>query len=343
MCGHALVQEGASDLGIGRAFGEFEADVLFVDQRTAERLALLHVVDGDRHGQLDGRHRSDPDDQPLLRELAHHQREPGTFLAEEVAGGCHDIVEEEFVRVRAVLADLVQWAAAAEAGRVGLDDDQRDPLRTLGRVGGAGHHDEVCAAAVGDEDLGAVDPPSVAGAFGPSPDRLQVRAGRGLGHRQRPDELTGGHFRQPAVALFLGSVLVDVVGDNPAVHRIAPRSVTMACVCLLDRRLVQEAAAATAVLHRDARAEQAEFAALEPEVPLDVALRLPPLPVGRDLAIEERGGHREQLCCVSGHPRSQRRVDHQISFLVGPRAGAHRRSITDAVPRPPPQHIVISP
>ena len=44
-CFDALVDESSADLRLGLQLGQLEAGVLEIDDRLAERLALLHVVD----------------------------------------------------------------------------------------------------------------------------------------------------------------------------------------------------------------------------------------------------------------------------------------------------------
>ena len=70
------------------------------------------------------------DDQPLLRELAHHLGEALALdAAEEVLRRHGHVVEEELGGVGGLQADLVELAAAAEAGgAVGLDGEEADAL-----------------------------------------------------------------------------------------------------------------------------------------------------------------------------------------------------------------------
>jgi hypothetical protein len=118
-----------------RHLGHHEAGVLERPDRLAERLTLLHVGErqverGDRAG--DRGHR---DGEPLLRQRLHQLAEAGPLLAEEVLRRDDDVLEDELGGVLRVHADLLELAAAAEAGHVALDDEQADAGMLRGRVG----------------------------------------------------------------------------------------------------------------------------------------------------------------------------------------------------------------
>ena len=81
------------------------------------------------------------------------------------------------------------------------DDEQRDPLRPGRRAGGARKHqvDHVPAhvlVSVGDEDLGAGDPPAAVGGRGAGGQRAYVGSRAGFGQVHRPRPFAGGEFRQ---------------------------------------------------------------------------------------------------------------------------------------------------
>ena len=84
-----------------------------------------------------------------------------------------------------------------------------------------GRDHEVGVDAVGDEGLGAVDHVVPVLAPRAGRDAGQVRAGPGLGHRDRRDQLAGGDPRQPAVALLGGAVLEEVRQADVVVERHA--------------------------------------------------------------------------------------------------------------------------
>ena len=99
--------------------------------------------------------------------------------------------EGELRGVLGVHPDLLQVAAALEAGHAALDDEQADAVVARVGVGPGGDDHQVGQDAVGDEGLLAVEDPVVAVADGGGPDALQVAAGSGLGHRDRGDDLAG--------------------------------------------------------------------------------------------------------------------------------------------------------
>src|SRR5437868_6569691 len=107
------------------------------------------------------------------------------------------------------MADLFEIAAAAEAfDLLRLHHYERDALGALLWIGLGDDADQIGGLAVGDERLGAADRILVALALRGRAHRLQVRAGARLGHRNRSDEFSRRHSRQPALALLFGAVMV---------------------------------------------------------------------------------------------------------------------------------------
>ena len=102
-----------------------------------------------------------------------------------------------------VQAELVQVAAALEAGHAALEDQQRHALVPVLAGAHRGDH-QVGVDAVGDEGLAAVDDVVVAVALRARADAGQVGAGAGLGHRDRGDQLAGRDAGQPALLLLVG-------------------------------------------------------------------------------------------------------------------------------------------
>ena len=211
------------------------------------------------------------------------------LAAEQVGRGHPDVVEEQLGGVLRVQADLVQLAAAGEAGHAALRHEQADAVRARLRFG-AGHHDhQVGVDPVGDEGLGAVEHPAVAVPDRGGADALQVAACGGFGHRDRADALAGRHRRQPAGLLLLGAQ-VDEVGDGDVVLQAEPRA---------ERRrahrgeLFHHHAAEAEVLRAEAaeplRYEMADdglLASRQPGLAVDDVLLLPALLVRRDLALD---------------------------------------------------------
>jgi len=73
-------------------------------------------------------------DKPLTRQPFHQVDEPAVDVAQHVVPGQPNAVEEELGGVLAVQADLVELAAAGEAGGVALDDEQRHALGAVRSV-----------------------------------------------------------------------------------------------------------------------------------------------------------------------------------------------------------------
>ena len=133
MLADAVVEEHLGDGRLGLALGQFELGVLELDDLLAEGCALLDVVDGERERALHHRHRVHRDDQPLLRQFLHELVEALPLLgAEQALGRQPHVLEEQFRGVGGILTELLELAAAAEAGRlVGLDHHERDALGAL--------------------------------------------------------------------------------------------------------------------------------------------------------------------------------------------------------------------
>ena len=121
----ALVDVGLGDVDLGLGLGEHELGVLEVGDRLAERLAFADVLDGPTERGSGRRDAGDGDRQAFLGEVGREVVESLALLAEQVGGGDAHVVEEQFGGVLAVQADLLEIAAAFEAGHPALDDEQR--------------------------------------------------------------------------------------------------------------------------------------------------------------------------------------------------------------------------
>src|SRR3546814_3893678 len=93
-------------------------------------------------------------------------------------------------RVLRLQAELLEIAAALEAGPVRLDQDQAGALGPLRRIGLRDDDEKVGVLAVGDEGLLAGDDILVAVAHRAGLHALEVAAGTGLGHADRSEEHT---------------------------------------------------------------------------------------------------------------------------------------------------------
>jgi hypothetical protein len=100
---------------------------------------------------------------------------------------------------RALDAELVLELAGVEAGAVGLDEEGGRPVRLAVRLG----EDDVDVGdrRVRDPVLRAVDHPPVAVRDGEGPHRRRIRAGLGLGERERRRHLPRREAREPALLL----------------------------------------------------------------------------------------------------------------------------------------------
>jgi len=103
---------------------------------------------------------------------------------EEIPRWHAHIGECELAGVLSMLADFVQYPAASESTLpVGLHDEQRDPLGALARIGLRDDDQQIAVRSVGDERLRPIDHVIVAITNSAGADRLQIRAGTGLRHR----------------------------------------------------------------------------------------------------------------------------------------------------------------
>ena len=132
-------------------------------------------------------------------------------------------------------------------------------------------------------------------------DRLQIGARARLRHRDRADQLAAGHPRQPALLLFLGAVVEQVVRDD-AVHRMTEAGDAATAELLDHDRLVTNVAADPTVAVGNVGAQEANLAGLVPQLPVDVVLLSEARVVRQDLALDE----------------AARRIAEQLEFLVHP-------------------------
>src|SRR5206468_12771928 len=107
------------------------------------------------------------------------------------ADGNADLIKEQFRRVRGEVTELVEVAAMAEAGAVGLDKHEAHAARSAIRVGTGHDDDKVAHLPVGDERLLAGDYVFIAVADRAGADALQIAAGAGLGHGDGANRLAG--------------------------------------------------------------------------------------------------------------------------------------------------------
>ncbi len=128
------------------------------------------------------------------------------LAAEQVLDRDAAVVEDDLGRVRGADAELGLLLALAQAGGVLADDEGGLAAGAERRVDGGDDDVDVGDAAVGDEDLGAVEDPLVAVALRRRLQALHVGAGLRLGHR------VGAELDLVAAAEALGDPLGDLLG-----------------------------------------------------------------------------------------------------------------------------------
>ena len=101
------------------------------------------------------------------------------------------------------------------------------------------------------------------------PDALQVRAGAGLGHRDRADEFPGRHPRQPVLLLLLRAVIDDVGHDDRVVERDRKTAQPALGRLFVEDDLVSVVAARAAVGLGNGETEKARFGRLRPHRAID--------------------------------------------------------------------------
>ena len=170
----------------------------------------------------------------------------------------------------------------------------------LGRLDGG--HDEVRAHAVGDVGLLAVHHPAAVDRRGARAQRRDVRAGVGLGDRERPDPLAADRRHEVALLVLLAAELPDRRRRDVDVRADPRRGPARADSreLLDEHRLVQVVAALAAVLRRVLQAEQALRRELREDLVREPAVLLPLLRVRRQLAVEEAADRRAQLLVLGG-------------------------------------------
>ena len=145
---------------------------------------------------------------PLVGQGDLGQRPALTPLADQVAGGKPDLVEEDLVE--GVGAGHVDQRADGDPGSVHRADEVRDPLvlrARRARCGPAGSR--VGLVGVAGPHLLALDHPLVAVELGPGGQRRQVGAGAGLAEQLAPDLLGGQQRQQVALLLLVGAGVED--------------------------------------------------------------------------------------------------------------------------------------
>src|SRR5580658_7316240 len=128
--------------------------------RASERLAFLAPLERFLERNLCAGDGTRGADQALALQLPHQVVETLPNLAEHGVITDLDVIERQLRGVARVHAELFQLSRDGEAGKVLVDEEQRDAVRAvLLRTGSRDQQDEVAAHAVRDVELAAVDPP----------------------------------------------------------------------------------------------------------------------------------------------------------------------------------------
>src|SRR5690606_19856902 len=302
--GEAVVDEAASYPGLGLQLGELEPGGLEVDHGLAEGLPILHDLQRPVDRRPGRRRGAQRDHHPLPGQLLHQVDEALALAAEQVRCRHPHLVEEELGRVLCLEPQLLQSPALREPRGALLDHDQARALRALVGIGLDDDDDEVAVVAVGDVGLGAIEHVVVAIAPRRGADRLQVAARARLGHRDRADALATSHRRQPAPLLLVVRIAQEIVGDDFRVQREAGPGRPRAGELLDQDRAVATIDPGATELLGHGHAEQPRRARRQPGGAVDVALLLPAVVVGQDLALEELAHRVAELFVVAVEKRT---------------------------------------
>ena len=173
--------------------------------------------------------------------------------------------------------------------------------------------EELRTRAVGDEHLAAVDAPHVAVAHRVRADRGDVRAGVGLGDRDRTDLRARDRGSQPTLALVVGTELGERGGGHVRLHRDGhrDRARTTTRELLDEHEPGREVAAAAAPTGREVQTEEAELAAAPEDLVGEVPGVFPLDDVRAHLGVDEPPDGCPQLVVLGredrvAHHRNQR-------------------------------------
>ena len=118
-------------------------------------------------------------------------------------------------------------------------------------------------------------------------DRLQVRAGAGLGHGDGGDQLARAGLGDPLLLLLLVAVVQQVGNDDVVVQREGRARGERAALLLDQDGAVEEVDAGAAVLLGHGHAQKPLRARLAPQLARHDAVLLPLHVKGRDFLLEE--------------------------------------------------------
>ena len=188
---------------------------MFAD-RLAHGLALLGIFGGEPQRAFGEAHPACGDIDPAELQASRRLEEALALdAADQLVGGHAIIVEHQFGRVDAFIAQLVEFLAGGEAFPL-VGDEQAHAF--VARTGiGVGLDQQGKAAAVervGNPGLGAVDHIVIAVPPGDRADRLEVGPGIGLGQREPAANFAAGEFGQPFRFLLRRAEALDRGGHD---------------------------------------------------------------------------------------------------------------------------------
>ena len=252
--------EQTGGLHFGLEVGHLELRVLELGDAAAELLALLGVLDGLVHSTLGDAEGLAGDTDTAAVEGLHGEAEAFAQLTQLTVFRDAAILEDKLGGGAAADTHLLLLLADAEAGVGLLDDEGADALGAEALVGHGDDDEHVGVAAVGDENLAAVEHPLVAVEDSGGLLTGGVGTGVGLGEAEGADPLAAGELGQVLHLLLLGAGLKDGGGAEAGVGGEDDARGGADAAELLDGHAVHDVGAAgTAVLRGDGDAHQADL------------------------------------------------------------------------------------
>ena len=250
--------EQTGGLHLGLEVGHLELRVLELADALAELFALLGVLDGLVHSTLGDAEGLAGDTDTATVEGLHGEAEALAQLTQLAVFRDAAVLEDKLGGGAAADTHLLLLLADAEA-RVGLlDDEGADALGAEALVGHGDDDEHVGVAAVGDENLAAVEHPVVTVLDGDGLLAGGVGTGVGLGEAEGADPLAAGELGQVFHLLLLGAGLKDGGAAEGGVGREDDARGGADAAELLDGHAVHDVGAAgAAVLGGDGDAHEA--------------------------------------------------------------------------------------
>src|SRR5260221_4701386 len=265
------VYVGATGIQCRIHIGELALHQLELADRLAERLALVEVRDDHIHARLHNAQGPAREHGALVVETRHQDVDTAARFGQDIFLGHCAVLEHELAGVRAAHAQLVELLSSGKTLDAFLDDEGGDPsFRRRGtgvRVGLGVDHEDVGIRAVGDPHLAAVQDELAFAIFGAGFHRDDIRAGTGLGHRERADPFAGDELRQVFALLGFGSVPADLVDAQIGVRAVGQAHRSRGPADFLHRDdmcRITHHGAAVRLFHGDA--EKSERAQLPPQI-----------------------------------------------------------------------------